>query len=312
MTCLAAYIHDLNPVLLKITDTIKIHWYGAAYVAGFFVGHWLLVRLARRGIGNLKEEEVGNFITYAALFGVMLGGRLGYMLLYQWNEFLQDPGILFKIQGGGMASHGGILGLFFFTLYYSLRHKKSWTGLGDNLVTVAPVGLFFGRMANFVNGELWGRPVPETHPLGVKFPAEIGDTRELFLAAAEKMPQGTLVETPTEIVNAMRTNPEIQKSVAELLPARHPSQLYEAALEGLFLFAVLWWVRNKWPRCPHGTLTALFFLLYAAGRMFVEHYYRVGDGQIMGVSRGFFYSTFMIGLGLAFAIFAWQGRRKLA
>jgi phosphatidylglycerol---prolipoprotein diacylglyceryl transferase len=306
---IALYIHNLNPVMLKITESLKLHWYGAAYVAGFLIGHWLLVRLARRGIGVLEEKEVGDFITYGAIFGVMLGGRLGYLLFYRFSDLVADPMLLFRIREGGMASHGGILGLFFFTLYYSLRHKKSWTGLGDNLVTVAPLGILFGRLANFINGELYGNPVPPEHPLAVKFPSEIQESPVVFEQAAALMPQG-FQGNASDIIAALRDNAELRTQVAEHLTPRHPSQLYEGALEGLLLFAVLWWVRTRWPRAPHGTLTAIFFLLYAAVRMFVEHYYRVGDGVIMGMSRGFFYSTFMVGLGLAFALFAWKNRAE--
>jgi phosphatidylglycerol:prolipoprotein diacylglycerol transferase len=311
---LADYLHNLNPILIKITDTVKIHWYGLAYVMGFICAYALLVRFARRGIGVLEEKEVGDFITFGAIFGVMLGGRLGYMLFYEREQFFANPATFFQIRDGGMASHGGILGLFFFTLYYSIRHKKSWTGLGDNLVTVSPLGLLFGRLANFVNSELYGNPVNADHPFAVRFPKEIYEDLDLYFRAQALLPP-TLPDTPgispDEIVALARTDPEFAAKFKEILTPRHPSQLYEAALEGLALFLILYFVRVRWPRAPHGMLTALFFLLYAGFRMFVEYYYRVGHGYVMGVSKGFFYSTFMIGIGLAFAIFALLSRRKL-
>lgn len=309
----ADYLHNLNPVLFEFNSSIKIHWYGIAYVLGFLTGYWCLMYLARRKIGVLPEKELADFITYAAIFGVLLGGRLGYVIFYAWDEFSRDPMMVFRLQSGGMASHGGILGLVFFTLYYAWRHRKSWPGVGDNLVSVAPLGLLFGRLANFVNGELYGEECKKGFPMAVRFPSELRDRPVTDLPEiAEKigLPPGTDVDA---IITAARTNPEVaQKLYGELIP-RHPSQLYEAALEGVVLFVILFLVRVKFPRAPHGLLTGLFFILYAVFRMYIEAYYRVGDGIILGVSRGFFYSTFMVGIGAAFLIYsAKQGRRDAA
>ena len=155
----AYYLHRMDPVLLQLGESVAVRWYGLAYMLGFAAGYGLLAHWARRGIGELKPAQVADFITGAALFGVILGGRIGYMLLYPDGRaaLAENPLNLFKLWTGGMASHGGIMGLFFYTLYWSWRHKTSWTGLGDNLVVAAPVGLFCGRMANFINGELYGR-----------------------------------------------------------------------------------------------------------------------------------------------------------
>jgi phosphatidylglycerol:prolipoprotein diacylglycerol transferase len=310
---LADYLHNLNPILFEFNSWLKIHWYGIAYVLGFISGYWCLVYLARKNIGVLEEKELADFITYAAIFGVLLGGRLGYMLFYIPDEFIKDPLSLFKLQNGGMASHGGILGLFFYTLYYAIKHRKSWPGVGDNLVCVAPLGLMFGRLANFINGELWGVKVTDGSPFAVRFPTELRDIANLepekYDTIVSLLPQITpdpvaLRVLPEQIVTAARTNPEVAKVIYDFLPSRHPSQLYEAVLEGLVLFLILMAVRIGFPRARHGVLTGLFFIIYAAFRMFIEAYYRVGDGQIMGWSRGFFYSTFMIGIGLAFLIYA--------
>ena len=320
---LADYLHNLNPILFEFSESIKIHWYGIAYVLGFVSGYWCLVYLARKGIGVLEEKELADFITYAAIFGVLLGGRLGYMLFYAHKEFFENPMTFFKLQNGGMASHGGILGLFFYTLYYAVKHRKSWPGVGDNLVCVAPLGLLFGRLANFVNGELWGHVCRDGFPLAVRFPTELRDIASLepekyeticaLLPQLPRVPQlpsipEAMYLPPETIVEAARKSPDVAKVIYDFLPSRHPSQLYEGALEGLVLFLILMFVRLKWPKAPHGMLTGIFFIFYALFRMFVEHYFRVADGMIAGVSRGFFYSTFMIGIGLAFLIYA--GRRK--
>ena len=262
----AYYLHRLDPVIFKVTDSIQFRWYGLAYVAGFVAGFYLLRSWARRGIGELKETQVADFLTYSALFGVLLGGRLGYMLLYDTANFLANPVSFFYVTGGGMSAHGGIIGLFLFTLYWSRTRKQSWTGLGDNLVVAAPLGLFFGRIANFINGELYGRATGVSWAM--KFPEEAttwqsGDGRWDALQALlmDRVPEGESVHET--IKHLARTDDAFAAQLGELLTPRHPSQIYAAALEGLLLFVILFIVREKWPRAPHGMLTALFFLIYA-------------------------------------------------
>ena len=184
----ATYVHDLNPVLLRITDAIQLRWYGLAYLMGFVCGFLLLRNLARRGLWVLKPEQTGDFIAAVALFGVFLGGRLGYILFYQipkagWSGLAEDPLMVFRVWEGGMASHGGILGMVIFTWFYARKHKVSWTGLGDGLCVVAPVGLFFGRVANFINGELYGR-IAEGVPWAVKFPLSLAECPNEVQSAA--------------------------------------------------------------------------------------------------------------------------------
>ncbi len=169
---LGYYLHDLDPFIFHLTENLGPRWYGMAYVLSFVCGYALLHWLAKRRYADLQPAQVGDFITWAALFGVMLGGRLGYVLFYK-PEMLREPLSIFKVWEGGMASHGGIIGLVLFTLYYARRHKLSWTNLGDNLVVVAPIGLFFGRCANFINGELYGRAA--SVPWAMQFPKELLD-----------------------------------------------------------------------------------------------------------------------------------------
>lgn len=319
MIFLAEYLHRLNPVLLRITDSVQVHWYGLTYVAGFVMGWWLLSRWARKGIGELKEPEVADFITYAAIFGVMLGGRLGYMLLYNREEFFANPLLFFKVMDGGMASHGGIAGLFLFTLYYAWRHKRSWTGLGDNLVVAAPLGLFFGRMGNFINGELYGRAT--SVPWAMKFPSEATrwHLEDPDPAIASKADQVRFLIDGDQFTNTWqdrilplsRTDDTFAEALRPLLTPRHPSQLYAGALEGLLLFAILFFIREKWPRAPHGLLTGLFFILYAFLRILDEQF-REPDRYIGRFTEGQFYSLFMIAVGFAFLIFALTRKRPVA
>ncbi len=309
---LAYYLHDLSPVLVKFTESVKIHWYGLAYVLGFYCCYLVMVHLAKKGYGSLKAGEVGDFITYAALFGVVLGGRLGYMLFYNLEGFLQNPLTLFKLWDGGMASHGGILGLVFFSLWYAKRHKISWTGIGDNLVVGSPLGILFGRMANFVNGELYGRKTDVAWAM--KFPTELKDPERIPHILPSEL--GIFVEGnvfpkySNEIVALAKQTPDGLANLEAALHPRHPSQLYEGALEGIFLFVVLYLVRTRVKNLRDGVLTGLFFLLYAIVRISVENFREPDSDLILGITKGQFYSAFMIVIGLAFLLYGlkWGGR----
>ena len=298
---LAYYLHDFDPFIFRLWDNVGPRWYGMAYVLAFACGYWLLRVLAKRGYTELRVEQVGDFITWGALFGVMLGGRLGYVLFYR-PEMLHDPISIVRVWEGGMSSHGGMLGLIAFTLWYAWRHKLSWTNLGDNLVVVAPIGLFFGRCANFINGELYGRLT--TVPWAILFPKELLDPQnsampERALIVAQQI-NPTLV-TPEAIVSGLHDDPRLREALRPILTPRHPSQLYEALLEGVFLFAILWFVRTR-ARQPNGVLTGLFFVCYAIFRIVVEYFREPDASLIAGFTRGQFFSFFLIAIGLAFII----------
>jgi phosphatidylglycerol---prolipoprotein diacylglyceryl transferase len=318
---LGYYVHDLDPVALPIFGGLALRWYGLAYLLGFVGGFLLLRNLARRGLWVLPAEKTGDFIAAAALFGVFLGGRLGYILFYHipregWETLAKDPLLVLRVWEGGMASHGGILGLVIFTWFYAWKHKVSWTGLGDGLCVVAPLGLFFGRMANFINGELYGR-VASGVAWAVKFPRSLAEEPQEVQAmawqAATRLDPSLENATSLEaLVVASRENPEVEKVLAEFLQPRHPSQVYEAFLEGGFLFAILWIVRIRFPQAPHGLLTGLFFGLYAIGRIIGEHF-REPDAEMVGMfTKGQFLSLFMLLFAAAFLAYAWRGRKAAA
>lgn len=328
----ATYVHHLDPVALK-AGFLTLRWYGLAYLGGFVAGYFLLRYLAQRKMWVMKPEDAGDFIAAAALFGVFLGGRLGYVLFYQildsnhgLQSVLRDPLGVFRVWEGGMASHGGILGLVIFTWVYSKRKKVSWTGLGDGLCVVAPVGLFFGRLANFINGELYGRIAPGVS-WAMKFPLalrenriEAGNFGAAANAVADVVPD--LLEYPTGglkgdsevfdgILQASRSSPEVRAALEPYLEPRHPSQLYEAALEGLLLFSILWAIRIKFPKAPEGLLTGLFFGLYAIFRIFAEQF-REPDAALIGaITKGQFLSFFMIAFAMAFLVRAYRNRAPI-
>lgn len=312
----AIYVHNLNPVVFHVYGKLALRWYGLAYLMGFVCGFYLLRNLARRKLWVLPPEKTGDFIAAAALFGVFIGGRLGSILLYQlpevgWGALLSDPLMVFRVWDGGMASHGGILGLVIFTWFYAKKHKVTWTGLGDGLCVVAPVGLFFGRIANFINGELYGR-VTDGVSWAVKFPMSLGKVPDeiqaaMWNACIQVDPKVADANSLDDLVVLARQNPELSQTLGEFIPARHPSQIYEALLEGVALFLILWWVRTRFPKAPDGLLTGLFFALYALFRIIGEQF-REPDAELVGfLTKGQFFSLFMFLFATGFFVHAWRG-----
>ena len=309
---LAYYLHDLSPHLLRFTDSMALHWYGLAYVLGFYCTYRIMLFLSQRGLSEIKADQVADFITLVALFGGVLGGRIGYMLLYDWDSFVQRPWMLFMIHQGGMASHGGIAGVALFCLWYARKHHISWAGIGDSIVCGAPLGIFFGRIANFINGELFGRVTDVSW--AVKFPTEL--LHEDFVKQGGtpiSLPPGAM-HSP-DIITHFETSGEGGKAALEaMLHPRHPSQLYEALGEGLLLSSLLLFVRIRYPRLPHGIITGLFFILYAIARISLEFVRQPDSGSdgIMGLTRGQFFSLFMIIVGIGFILHGWmRGQTKL-
>ena len=300
---LAFYVHNLSPFLLRFGGDVGIRWYGLAYILAFLFGTLLYRRLAQRGYSDLSPDQVTDFITWGALFGVVLGGRLGYMLLYDLDGFLANPLLLFRVWEGGMASHGGIIGFALYALWYARRHHVSWLNLGDNLVVVAPIGLFLGRCANFINGELFGRAT--TVWWAIQFPKELffmppGFTLRVLQDTAAIDPKFSNVDA---VVDGVRSSPALHDYLATILTPRYPSQLLEAGLEGVFLFSLLWLLRTRC-RLPNGILTGVFFIAYALLRIAGECF-REPDAPLTGaLTRGQFLSLFLILIGLGFVIAA--------
>ena len=316
---LATYVHDLNPIALPIYGGLALRWYGLAYLMGFVAGFLLLRNLARRGLWVMAPDKVGDFIAACALFGVFLGGRLGYILFYHlpkvgWGSLIHDPMVIFRVWEGGMASHGGILGLAVFTWFYAKKHQVSWAALADGLCVVGPLGLFFGRMANFINGELYGR-IAAGVPWAVKFPLSLAEesaqTQDLAWQACVRVdPQLANANSLETLIAAARQDPKLSETLGEYLPARHPSQIYEALLEGALLFTILWVVRLRFPKAPAGLITGMFFALYAVFRILGEQF-REPDAAMVGfLTKGQFLSFFMLLFAAAFFAHAWRGRSR--
>ncbi len=316
MNILATYVHRLNPVLIEIPDTpLAVRWYGLAYVCGFLLGYWALLKISRRGLYCVKPDKLGDFITWVCLLGVLAGGRLGEFFFYWLPEkglsgLAEDPTWVFRVWEGGMASHGGMLGVLLVALFYARSHKLSFPGVLDGLAIVAPIGLFFGRLANFINGELYGRITSADNPLAMKFPQEIYELApdqlmQAAVAAQQAAPE-TAIHTPGMIAELCRTNDAVCAAVEPFLHYRWPSQLFEAASEGLLLFAVLIVTRIKWKNAPDGTFCALFCFIYAIARIASECLKEPDAGVWHGITQGQLLSLGLVVLGIGFAVSSYR------
>jgi phosphatidylglycerol---prolipoprotein diacylglyceryl transferase len=298
---LAYFVDNFDPFIFRLWDNVGPRWYGFAYVLAFISAYFVVRWLSKRGYCDLPPERVSDFITWTALFGVLIGGRIGYVLFYR-PEMLHEPLSILRVWEGGMASHGGMIGILALSFYYASRHKLPWTNLGDALVVAAPIGLFFGRCANFINGELYGRLTRVSWAM--QFPKELLENsleRERAIAAAQKIDPGLI--DPDTIIQAARHNPQVNGVLQAILTPRHPSQLYEAFFEGIVLFLILWFVRTRM-RQPNGVLTGLFFIFYAIFRIICENF-REPDAPLVGAfTRGQFFSFFLLAIGVTFVVVA--------
>jgi phosphatidylglycerol:prolipoprotein diacylglycerol transferase len=249
-----------DPIAFQL-GPVRVHWYGIMYLLGFASAWWLARRRAAAPRSTWKATDVDDLIFFGML-GVILGGRIGYVLFYGLKFWAGDPWYPLKIWEGGMSFHGGLLGVAAAMLVFAWRRGRSLGDVYDFTAPLPPLGLFFGRIGNFINGELWGKTT--TVPWGFEVNGQV----------------------------------------------RHPSQLYEAALEGLLLFAVLWWFTSR-PR-PRWAPSGLFLLIYGLVRSLIE-FVRVPDehiGYLAGgwLTEGQLLSLPMIAAGLGLLAFAYRTR----
>lgn len=307
---LAHYLHDINPYVIRFTESFGVRWYGLAYVLAFVVVYMGIKRLSQRGWCMLKPDEVADFVTYGALLGVLVGGRLGYMVLHDTENFLRAPWIFFQINKGGMASHGGIAGLTIYIFAYARLKGYRPLNLGDAMVIPAALGLFFGRIANFINGELFGRPA--TVPWAVKFPGEIHHSSFDPAARAQLDGFGALPLGSYELMQRAAADPALREALEAVLNPRHPSQIYQALMEGLLLFVILLLLRTRVPRLPEGLLTAVFFGGYSVLRIVGEVFREPDSGTalVFGVmSNNQFFTLFLLLVTVGFVLAAKRSAR---
>ncbi|MBF7051920.1 prolipoprotein diacylglyceryl transferase [Halomonas sp. KAO] len=230
---------QIDPVAFSL-GPVQLHWYGLMYVVGLTTAWWLGRRRANR-LG-LTHDDIGDLIFYGAL-GVIIGGRLGFVLFYGLDQLLTNPLWLFKVWEGGMSFHGGLVGVLIAAWLFARRHRLAYLQLTDFIAPLVPIGLGAGRLGNFITHELPGRA--SEVPWAMVFPPMLGLGSE----------------------------------------PRHPSALYEFALEGVVLFAVLWWLSRK-PQ-SQGLISGLFLLLYGIFRFIVE-FVRLPDPQLGFIAFGWF------------------------
>src|SRR5688572_31151344 len=230
----------LDPIALDL-GFFQLRWYSLAYLAGIFIGYWYLLKLLKQPGAPMARRHADDMVFYAAL-GIILGGRLGYVLFYNPGYYLENPLDILKLWDGGMSFHGGVLGTTLGILYLARKEGLPWLRIHDYVACCVPFGLFFGRLANFVNHELWGAPTDV--PWAIRFP-------------------------------------EVVAGLTALGPPRHPSQLYEAALEGVVLFLILAWMfwRTE-ARYQPGKLVGAFIFFYGIFRFAIE-FVREPDTQLV-------------------------------
>jgi phosphatidylglycerol:prolipoprotein diacylglycerol transferase len=230
----------LSPVALDL-GFFELRWYSLAYLAGIFIGYWYLLKLIKQPGAPMARRHADDMVFYSAL-GIILGGRLGYVLFYNLSYYLENPVDILKLWDGGMSFHGGVIGTTLGILYLARKEKLPWLRIHDYVACCVPFGLLFGRLANFVNHELWGAPTDV--PWAVRFP-------------------------------------EVVAGLTALGPPRHPTQIYEALLEGVVLFAILAWMfwRTE-ARYQPGKLVGAFIFFYGCFRFAIE-FVREPDAQLV-------------------------------
>ncbi len=319
---LAIYIHHLDPIIVKLpVEHLALRWYGLAYVAGFVLGYWVLLQLSKRHLYCVEPQKLGDFITLVCLVGVIMGGRLGEFFFY-WlpahglQGLCDDPLWVLRVWEGGMASHGGIAAVLLVSIIYAWRRHLSIPGVCDGLAIVCPIGLFFGRVANFINGELYGRPCSPDNPLAMKFPLEYLEFPEPMRRLADAaMSQASGIPVNgwgnfDFVAELCRNNDAAREALGHFLTPRFPSQLFEALGEGLIIFVVLITLRLIWKKAPDGIFSALFCFLYAAARISAECF-KEPDAPMWGsITRGQYLSFAVIALGAAFLAVALRSKRS--
>ncbi|MFV2028899.1 prolipoprotein diacylglyceryl transferase [Neisseria sp. S1] len=278
---------QFDPVLVSL-GPLAIRWYALSYIVGFVLFIWLGRRRIAQGNSVFTKEMLDDFLTWG-IFGVILGGRLGYVLFYKLSDYLANPLDIFKVWEGGMSFHGGFIGVMVAMWLFSRKHKLGFWQVSDFIAPLVPLGLASGRIGNFINGELWGRVTDINAFWAMGFP----QARYEDLTAAAHNPQWTAWLTEYG-----------------MLP-RHPSQLYQFALEGLCLFAIVWLFSKK----PHpiGQVSMVFLTGYGIFR-FIAEFARQPDDYLglltLGLSMGQWLSLPMIIAGILG--FIWFGKRKNA
>ena len=279
------YLNQIDPIAFQV-GPLAVHWYGVMYLLGFAIAWFLGQRRVRAGrLPGVDANAFGDLMFYGML-GVVLGGRIGYILFYDLHTYLEHPLQVFKIWEGGMSFHGGLLGVMAAVLWWARRHRLHFFDVADFVAPLVPPGLGLGRLGNYINGELWGKFTDGSW--GVVFP-QAPEVAKLGLDPA-----------------ALRAQFE---AGALNLYARHPSQLYQVALEGVAMFCILWWYSSK-PR-PRYAVAGMFVLLYGVFRFAVE-FVRLPDAQLGYLAFGWLTMGQVLSLPLVLIGLFWLWKSRHA
>jgi phosphatidylglycerol---prolipoprotein diacylglyceryl transferase len=308
--------HFIDPVAIPLPGPVDIRWYGLGYVVAFAVGYYVLRFLSRERFLKLDYDAISDLV-FGLILGTILGARIGYILFYDFGSFAANPARILRIWEGGLSFHGGLAGVVLASAWYVRKHRISLVHLLDSLALGVPFGIFAVRLANFVNGELYGRVTTEAVPWAIRFPT---DPTALQLLGIDRV--YGIREREIAILQAQASS--AWESVRDQVPLRHPSQVYEALTEGLLLALILWTIylvarRVGW-RLPTGLLAGVFLTGYGVFRSLVE-LYRQPDAQFRGpddplgtvlgpLTMGQTLSLVVIGSGVYLLIRAWQNSRQ--
>lgn len=329
-------VHDLHPVIFYIWGDLGVRWYGLSYLLGFVVAYFIARWLVNRQRSQVTADMLGDLATYCAI-GTLTGGRLGYCLFYSPDLFLKFKsefpfwGVL-AVNEGGMASHGGMIGVVIACVLFARKYGVSRLYLFDIVTVAGSIGVIFGRIANFINGELVGRECDPNFAWAVRFPSDIQlwptqapEKLAGLATVVEKIPgasrdqyldwlaqSSTNVSARHQVNNMLITiieqiqagNTAAKEAIGPLLVPRHPSQLYAAFGEGLVVFLVLFllWYRPR----KAGFIGASFLVVYGVVRI-VQEQFRMPDAhlgfQALGLTRGQWLSVVMVLIGIGLTIF---------
>src|SRR5690606_6699392 len=310
--------HFIDPVAIPLPGPVDVRWYGLGYVFAFTVGYYILRYRSREGFLALDDEAIGDLV-FGLILGTIIGARLGYILFYVFASFAENPARILRIWEGGLSFHGGLAGVVLAAAWFVRKHRVDFIALLDSLALGVPTGIFAVRIANFINGELYGRVTTDAVPWAIRFPT---DPTALQLLGIDRV--AGIRQRELAILEAERSG--AWAAIRDQVPLRHPSQIYEALTEGLLLGLILWTIylvaKRRGIRLPTGLLAGVFLTGYGIFRSTVE-LFRQPDAQfrdpndplgtVLGpLTMGQTLSLVVILAGVYLLFHAWRSARKPA
>jgi len=310
--------HFVDPVAIPLPGPVDVRWYGLGYVFAFTVGYYILRYLSREKTLDLDYDAISDLV-FGLIIGTILGARIGYILFYDFQSFAANPARIIRLWEGGLSFHGGLAGVVLASAWFVRKHKVGLIHLLDSLALGVPSGIFAVRVANFINGELYGRITTDAVPWAMRFPT---DPTALQLLGIDRV----FGIRERELAVLAANDSGAWDAIRDQVPLRHPSQLYEAFSEGLLLALILWTIyliaKRRGVSLPPGLLAGIFLTGYGVFRSFVE-LFRQPDSQFRGpddplgtvfgpLTMGQTLSLIVIGSGVFLLIRAWHGPRTPA